>query len=303
MKNQNELEALLRKNLKELKEVPERDPRIASQRRAQFLGKAVSVSEVRRHKKWMFTFRKEQFAMNLLISTLVIAGLLFSGGTAVYAAQDDLPNEPLYALKVWSEETSLKFQNDPQEQADYLMTMAEIRIQEMAQLAADGEPIPAEVPVLLQQHIQQALQICTETEDATCDQSLLQIRDRLQEQDRLMQQLLTDAPEDVQPILLQTRDMLRTQLQLIEDGLLLGDMNQVEVQTQQQNGQNEDFTPPAQTETGTQLNQPTDVPGGPNTDTGNTVNGTGGTNTSNGNNPDNSGEGNSNGNGGNGHKP
>lgn len=314
------METLLQKNLEGLKAVPERDPGAAARGRAQFLRRAVSASEVHRHKKWMFTFRKEQFAMNLMISTLVIAGLLFGGGSAVYAAQDDLPNEPLYAVKMWSEETSLQFQNGPQEKAAYLMTMARTRIEEMAQLMADGEPIPEETPLLLQQHIQQALQLCKDLDDATCDQTMLQIRDRLQDQDRLMQQLLIDAPEDARPILLRTRDMLRIHLRQVEDGLMLGDMNQNMIQNQNQNGQNDAFTPPAQTGTGTQFNQPTDVPGGPNedpggpnADAGNPDNNPGGPNTDSGNSnndpggpntdagSDNSGGGNSN--GGNGNKP
>lgn len=313
MKNQDKLESLLRKNMEELKDVPARNPHAAARTRAQFLARAVSASEVHRHKKWMFTFRKENFAMNLIISTLVIAGLLFGGGATVRAAQDDLPNEPLYAVKMWSEETRLQFQNNPQDKADYLMTMAQTRIEEMAQLVADGEPIPEETPILLQQHIQQALQLCTNTEDATCDQTMLQIRDRLREQDHLMQQLLIDAPEDAQPILLRTRDMLRTQLQLVEDGLLLGEMNQNMIQNQNMNGQSDEFTPPAQTETGTGFNQPTEAPGGPNTDAGNPGNPSGGSNTDTGNSnkdpggpndeagSDNSGGGNPN--GGNGNQP
>jgi hypothetical protein len=306
MKDQNELETLLKKNLEALKDIPARDPRIAAQRRAQFLSRAVSASEVHRHNNWTFTFRKENFAMNLMISTLVIAGLLFGGGTAVYAAQDDLPNEPLYAVKMWSEETSLQLQNNPQDKADYLMTMVQIRVQEMAQLAADGEPIPDELPVLLQQHIEQALQLCQELDEVTCDQTMLQIRDRLQEQDRLMQELLIDSSEDAQPILLRTRDMLHTQLQLVEDGLLLGDMNQNMIQNQNMNGQSDEFTPPAQTETGTQFNQPTDVPGGlnenpgkPNPEPGTSNSKPNGTNDD--ASSDNSGGGNSN--GGNGNQP
>lgn len=297
MKNQNELETLLQKNLEELKDIPTRNPQVALQRRAQFLSRAVSASEVHRHKKWMFTFRKENFAMNLIISTLVIAGLLFGGGATVYAAQDDLPTEPLYALKIWSEETNLQLQNSPQDQAAYLMTMAQTRIQEMQQLMTDGQPIPVEVLLRLQQHIQQALQLCDTMDDAVCDQTMLQIREHLQEQDRLMDQLLLNASEDVQPMLLRTRDMLRTQLQLVEDGLLLGDMNQNMIQIQNQNGQNEDFMPPAQTETGTQFSQPTNTPNRPNTDSGNSNSVPGRPNPDSG--PDNSGGGNSNGDKGN----
>jgi hypothetical protein len=146
--------------------------------------------------------------------------------------------------------------------------MAQTRIQEMAQLATDGEPIPEDLPLLLQQHIKQALQLCLELDEVTCDHIMLQIRDRLQEQDRLMEQLLIDAPEDTRPILLRTRDMLRLHLYLIEDCVSDGNTNQNMIQNQQQNGQNDAFTPPAQTETGTQFNQPTEVLGGPNENPG-----------------------------------
>jgi hypothetical protein len=49
--------------------------------------------------------------------------------------------------------------------------------------------------------------------------TLLQIRDRLQTQDRLLDQLQDGTCADCKPILEQTRDMLRTQLGQVEDGL------------------------------------------------------------------------------------
>jgi hypothetical protein len=107
MKNQPELEVLIRERLEEIKAIPARDPVIAQRARARFLANAVSASELPRHKGWSSIFRKEQFAMNMIISVLMIAGLLFGGGATVRAAQNDLPNEPLYAWKVWSEDVSL----------------------------------------------------------------------------------------------------------------------------------------------------------------------------------------------------
>ena len=80
MKDQNEIETKVKERLSEIKSVHPRNPQTASRARAQFLSHAVSASESLRHKGWMFKFRKEHFAMNTIISTLLIAGLLFGGG-------------------------------------------------------------------------------------------------------------------------------------------------------------------------------------------------------------------------------
>ena len=80
--------------------------------------------------------------MNLMISILVIAGLLFGGGATVNAAQDDLPNEPLYSLKMWTEDLSLQARSDPDQKVDRLMELAQVRIQEMTRLADAGQFTP-----------------------------------------------------------------------------------------------------------------------------------------------------------------
>jgi hypothetical protein len=284
MNNQNELETRMRSRLDEIKPVPERDPQLAARGRALFLNQAVSASEFQRPKGWKFIFRKEQFAMNMLVSILVIAGLLFGGGaTAVGAAQDDLPNEPLYALKTWSEDISLQFQNDPLSKVERLMELAEIRVQEMARLTEDGQIPPDQVRLRLEQHIHQALQICANMDDATLDRTLLQIHDRLQEQDRIIQRLQIHATQDAQPILEHTREMLRLRLQLVDDGLMDTEKFRKTVRNEFQYGQEEDQTPPAQNGNGQQNGEgepqpggndngngygPNTEPGGPNTDPG-----------------------------------
>ena len=114
MKDQTELESKVQEWLEEIKPVPARNPQAAARGCAQFLGQAVSADEFRRHKGRKSIFRKERFAMNMIVSILVIAGLLFGGGATVNAAQNDLPNGPLYGLKLWSEDLGLQFQNNPE---------------------------------------------------------------------------------------------------------------------------------------------------------------------------------------------
>ncbi|NJC98453.1 MAG: hypothetical protein FIB03_19330 [Anaerolineae bacterium] len=266
-----QIETRIKERLDEIKAIPARDPKAAARGRATFLSQAVSASESRRHRGWNSIFRKEQFAMNAILSILVLAGLLFGGGATVSAAQDDLPNQPLYAVKTWSEDLSLQFQNNQEEKVNRLMELAQTRVQEMAKLNELGEPVPDQVRLRLEQHIQQALQTCTTMDDATLDRTLLQLRDRLQQQDRDMERLqLHTQSQDTLQLLTQTRTMLRERLRLVEDGLLNHEMFRYRIQTGFRYGQDEELTPPAQNQNqnGPQNGQPILPPGGPNTQPG-----------------------------------
>lgn len=280
MKDQAKLEEMVREGLEEIKNVPARDPQMANRGRAQFLAKAVSAGYVQRHKGWISIFRKEQFAMNMIVSILVVASLLFGGGATVNAAQNDLPGEPLYTLKLWSEDVGVQLQNNQETKVDRLLEMAQNRIQEMTQLAAEGNPISDSVQQRLEQHLKQALQICSTLDDAALDRTLLRVRDRLQQQDRDLDQLqLHTQSRDTLQLLTQTRTMLQDRLQLVEDGLLDHEMFRNTVRDGQQNGQDNPATPPAQNQNQQQNGQPTSIPGGSNGNSGNDIVTPGGPNT------------------------
>jgi hypothetical protein len=253
MKDQREIESVIKQRLEEIKPVPPRDPQSASRGRAQFLGMAVSASELPRQKGWMSIFRKERYTMNIVLSILVIAGLLFGGGATVSAAQDDLPNESLYALKTWTEDLSLQLQNSQEQKVDRLMELAQIRMQEMTRLTELGEPIPDRVRLRLEQHIRQALQICADMDDPDLERTLLQLRDRLRDHDRDMEQLQIQAQDKLQlqsqdqlQLQTQTRTMLQERLRLVEDGLTDHEEFRHQVQNNFQYGQDDEVTPPVQ---------------------------------------------------------
>ncbi len=275
MKDQHELEAMIMERLEEIKPVPERDSQTAARARAQFLSQAVSASEFQRHKGWRSIFRKEQFAMNMMISVVVLAGLLFGGGaTAVGAAQNDLPGEPLYGVKTLSEDIGLQFQRDPEEKVHRLLELMQLRVQEMTQLTESGQTPPDSVRLRLEQHLQQTLQICDAMDDATLDRTLLQIRDQLREQDRELQRLQIHATQDAGPILERTHTLLQQRLHLVEDGLANHEAFRNAVRNGFRYGQEQEPTPPAQNGNGG--GEPTPQPGGngngvgpgPNTDPG-----------------------------------
>lgn len=218
MKNEN-IDPRLFDLLDELKSTSSRDPRAVARGRARFLTEAVSLRDKQRHIGWMIFPYKEKFAMNILISAVVIVGLLFGGSATVSAAQDDLPNQPLYPLKLMSEDARLWFTPDPVQQIDLLMEQEQIRLQEMQILAEDGVIPPSDLPARAQERIQRALQIAGQLDEASRLAVLERIRTRLQTQEQRMLQLEQGSCTDCIPVLRRTREMLRLHLGEVEDGL------------------------------------------------------------------------------------
>jgi hypothetical protein len=247
--NHNTPESNIEHRLEELKDVPSRNPLRAASGRTRFLneaakfGQAVSPGKQTRQSGWIFPIRKEKLAMNALVSLLLAASLLLGGGATVAAAQDDLPNQSLYQLKLWTENATMTMTGEPQEQAELLMTMAQRRVQEMAALAEQGITPPDQVRDRLQQHLDQALQLATDMDEATREGTLLQLRDCLQTQDRIMEQLQLHVDAETEPLLTQTRQMLQTRLQLVDEDLANLQGSQHMMNNQMQYGQDEETIP------------------------------------------------------------
>lgn len=156
--------------------------------------------------------------MNVLVSILIVTGLLFGGGAAtVHAAQDDLPGQALYPVKTLSEDVRLYFTSNPQEEINLLMQLVQTRVEEMTALAAQGETIPGEVQLRLEQHVEQALHTAAGMDDASMAGALMQIRTNLQTQTQTM--LQTQYPGEAEQVMTQTRTMLEERLRLVDSGL------------------------------------------------------------------------------------
>lgn len=235
--------------LEELKAVPARNPLQAASGKARFLSEAaehrqaVSAGAYVRQSGWIFQIRKEKFAMNALVSLILAASLLLGGGATVAAAQDDLPNQSLYQLKLWTENATLALNGDPQEQANLLMNMAQTRVQEMAALAEMGIAPPDQVRERLEEHLRQTLRLAADMDEATREQTLLQLRERLQTQDRIMEQLQLHADTATEPLLTRTRQMLQTHLRLVDEGLADPQGFQNMMENQMRYGQDEEAVP------------------------------------------------------------
>ena len=221
MKQDDKLDPRLAALLDEIKPASARNPQAAARARSRFIAQAVSASEERRHNWWTTIFQqKEKFAMNMLMSALVILGLLFGGSATVSAAQDDLPNQPLYQLKLMSEDAKAWLASDPGLKIEMLMEQVQTRTEEMAALTLAGITPPAELTIRTQERIQQALHIASSLDDASMVVAMEQIRTHLQTQEQLMIRLQDGICTECEPILQQTREMLHTQLGQIESDLI-----------------------------------------------------------------------------------
>lgn len=175
--------------------------------------------------------------MKLIVSTLVIVGLLFGGNATVAAAQNDLPTEPLYQIKLMSEDVNLWFVADPVQEIDMLMQQAQTRIQEMQMLASRDVNPPAELSIRAQERIQRALQIAAGLDGPTQEVVLQKIQTRLRTQEQQMSQLSLGTCRSCDPILQQTREMLRLHLSEVQSELAtpVPTQNQFQNQNQIQN--------------------------------------------------------------------
>lgn len=236
--------------LKELKEMPLRDPQKVSRGRADFLNEAktyrqaVSISTSWRQKVWtILTHRKDRYAMNALISLIVAGLVILVSGSTVAAAQDDLPNEPLYPVKLMTENVKMALTGEPQEQASLSMAMAQTRVEEMMGLSKENTPIPPQVGERLQAHIHQTLMIAAGMDEASLTQTLSRLGEQLKTQEQIMAHLQEQTSAETVPLLAQIRQMLQNRIQLVNNGLADPQGFRYVMSNQKQYGQDEDATP------------------------------------------------------------
>jgi hypothetical protein len=212
-----------------LRQKPPRDPRAAARGRAQFLAqassmqKAVSPNAFQRLNDWIATkflrYRKERSPMLGTISSIIIAlaVVLGGGGITAFAAQDSLPNEVLYPVKLYLEDARYGLTDDPVTQIELLTKFANKRIDEITSLALQGEAVPNRVVTRFHYNLQTMLQLAAGLDEEFTTPALQHIRQNLRTQEQLMSQL--GQPEELDPALEQLRAMLQEQHRLVQEGL------------------------------------------------------------------------------------
>ena len=226
------LDPLLEEKLSVLLTVAPRDPGAAARGRANYLSQAgslktaVSESSQRRHKRWMSSFltifsRREHSPMlATLTSILMIVSILLGGtGVTVYAAQDSLPDQPLYGVKTWSEDFRVVLTNDLQSKLNLDLELANRRVEEMVALSASGVTSSDALLARLENHLNQTLHLAAGLDDDCFAPAMEKVRQTMQIQERELIQAQVQAATPAEAQLARARDMIQARLRLVEDGL------------------------------------------------------------------------------------
>jgi hypothetical protein len=216
------------RQLKALGDVAPRSAQRAAEGKAAFLKQAddlkqaVSVPAQSRHTNEKAVWRKERFPMLALArgALIVVFALGGTAGTAL-AAQTSQPDDALYPVKLMTEDLQLALATNPQTDLDLLLGWIAERVDEMAAMEAEGEPIPQRTAERLQMQLEQALQLASELDDHAMVQALEQIRVTTQQQIQRMEQLrlnASQANDEVLQLMQQNMNQIRvTAEQGIED--------------------------------------------------------------------------------------
>lgn len=240
---QSEWEDQVRQRLELLRETPPRSPEAAfhgreeymravrslaetSTKAAQISSTPVSYTLFQRLSRWMKEasptplLKERKIMFSTLTTLLVTITLLFGGaGATVYAAQASGPADFLYPVKTLGEDMRLGLTSDNQNQLNLALEYTNRRVGEILDAVSNAEPVSEKAVLRYQEQLSMALNIASGMDDREMDQALLQLRDQIQKQDRIMEKLQTQVPDQAEPLMAQIRDMIRSQLRLVESGL------------------------------------------------------------------------------------
>lgn len=229
-KNLNELDDTLAGKLRLLDKVSPLNPEAISEERTKFLLKAAALRAVAVERPsqrqagglqglFLALQGKQRLALSNVVMALalVLALVMGSTGATVFAAQGSLPNELLYPVKTLSEDARLVLTVSSTEQLELMLDYSNRRLDEIAQLRSQKQPIPDDALVRTQEQLDAALMIAAELSDQQLVQALGQIRNQAETQSEQMTALMAGAAE-VDPSLEQLRMRLQAQAEVAAEG-------------------------------------------------------------------------------------
>jgi hypothetical protein len=222
------------KKLTLLSETPARNPAKEQIGLANFLQEAqdlaitVTTNKNRRHNGWMHAIqskimirRKEYPPMfSTFASIMLLVSLLLGGsGITVAAAQNSLPDQPLYETKLWSEDLRLNLASDPQTLSQLSLDFATLRFEEIQKIF-EGDRIPSEaVHLQFQSQIERAIQYASTLTDDQSINALQQIQTHLQTQQQTFLHVQANSSTTTEPALLRTRQIIQEKLRIVEEDI------------------------------------------------------------------------------------
>jgi hypothetical protein len=227
----DEIDERLLRLLIQLKPVEPLDPTIAAAERASYLEQVNSLvadatRQTEKHpKEWIDKninniHRKvlSPLFSTLLIVLLVIGFLLGGMGTTVHAAQNSLPNQYLFIVKIWSEQVRLSLTDSPEDQLGMVLQFTNRRMSELSEMVAQNDPLSRKWETRFQENLEVALQIAVSMDDPSLQEALAKIRFQAEYQAHAIGVLQKDFPNPSDHLLAQIQARLREQARLAELG-------------------------------------------------------------------------------------
>lgn len=171
--------------------------------------------------------------MRISAIAVVLALILGGGGATLVAANNSLPEQGLYPLKLAVEDMQLQT-SDPIGKVEMALLRVENRVNEVVRLRQQGNDIPESLMVRLQNQLEETLQLAAQLGNDDMTQAVEQIRQRLETQERKMAQLCQEAGQCQEGSLLRIREMIQERLRLCEEGLQEPEQLRIRLQERQQ---------------------------------------------------------------------
>jgi len=244
MKKRNDemINPRLKSILDEIKTVPPRDPRRVAQGRARFLAQAARTrQELSRYpnlclEEWLGRTWKGYSTALITLAIIIILGIMVTGGGTVYAAQDSLPNEPLYPIKILSEDVRVELARSQQAELDLLLEFSQRRGEEIVALVSLHITPSENVHTRFELQIQQALQIAGNMDDTGTVESLNRIRETLMIQLKKIEYIRAKTEGKTAQILTDLHNWIINRLLLVENGIADPEGFRQKFQNELQNG-------------------------------------------------------------------
>jgi hypothetical protein len=219
--------------LEALKSVPQRDAQRAQAGRAAFLQEAhefaqtVSAPAKLRPIEWkqkllsLFSTRKERSPMLTSLTTVMLVLMLVfgGGGITLASAQSSLPDQPLYNLKLWSEEMRFNLTSDPQAAWQLAESYAERRATEAQTMLAAGQAPSQAVQERYRNQVEQATRLAAGLPADQALGALEQMRQQLRQQEQTLSQLQLQNDPQAETVRERLRLMLQERMRSVEAGI------------------------------------------------------------------------------------
>jgi hypothetical protein len=172
-----------------------------------------------------------------IVTILIAISLVLGGGSlTVVGAQSSQPDQPLYGVKLLSEDARLQLTSNAQTAFQLQLEFADRRAAEIQTMFQNGKVPSASVQNRYQIQVEQTIRLAAGMPESQAVQALEQVRLRLQNQQQAFLQLNPGANPQAEAARTRLQQMIQQRLQWVEEGLADPAMLRQKLQQQQHNG-------------------------------------------------------------------